>query len=235
MKKCQVHTAFQVMARSLIWTRFETSSGNNPNAEKLKSMKKCLFLLILLSVWASGSAQNKETLQERIERWKSDMAEFNARRSGTIESEQLLDTLTWMQAKQAVEDSSFVVEADAVTFKYGTRVQVNSTTNFISMNGDRAVVQIAPSYFHSGPNGVGGITVEGTVSNVRKTYDKKGRLHFSMNVVGRGINATVSLTLYPGSNRVTADVSPTFNSNDVRLDGYIVPYDFSRTFEGTTL
>ena len=198
-------------------------------------MKKVLFLLILLSVWASGSAQDKETLQDRIERWKSDMAEFNALRSGSVESEAILDTLTWKQAQRAVNDSSFVLEADAVTFKYGTRVQVNSTTNFISMNGNRAVVQIAPSYFHSGPNGVGGVTVEGTVTNVKKSYDNKGRLHFSMNVVGRGINATVSLTVYPGSNRVTADVSPTFNSNDIRLDGYIVPYDFSRTFEGTTL
>ena len=198
-------------------------------------MKKVLFLLILLSVWASGSAQDKETMQDRIERWKSDMAEFNALRSGSVESEAILDTLTWMQAQRAVNDSSFVLEADAVTFKYGTRVQVNSTTNFISMNGNRAVVQIAPSYFHSGPNGVGGVTVEGTVTNVKKSYDNKGRLHFSMNVVGRGINATVSLTVYPGSNRVTADVSPTFNSNDIRLDGYIVPYDFSRTFEGTTL
>ncbi len=198
-------------------------------------MKKVLFLLILLSVWASGSAQDKETMQDRIERWKSDMAEFNALRSGSVESEAILDTLTWVQAQRAVNDSSFVLEADAVTFKYGTRVQVNSTTNFISMNGNRAVVQIAPSYFHSGPNGVGGVTVEGTVTNVKKSYDNKGRLHFSMNVVGRGINATVSLTVYPGSNRVTADVSPTFNSNDIRLDGYIVPYDFSRTFEGTTL
>ena len=198
-------------------------------------MKKVLFLLILLSVWASGSAQDKETLQDRIERWKSDMAEFNALRSGSLESEAILDTLTWMQAQRAVNDSSFVLEADAVTFKYGTRVQVNSTTNFISMNGNRAVVQIAPSYFHSGPNGVGGVTVEGTVTNVKKSYDNKGRLHFSMNVVGRGINATVSLTVYPGSNRVTADVSPTFNSNDVRLEGYLIPYEHSRVFEGSTI
>ena len=45
-------------------------------------MKKFMFLLILMSVWVSGSAQNKETLQERIERWKSDMADFNQGRKG---------------------------------------------------------------------------------------------------------------------------------------------------------
>lgn len=198
-------------------------------------MKKFMFLLILMSVWVSGSAQNKETLQERIERWKNDMAEFNASRKDIEEEQSAIDTLTWMQAQQAVNDSSFVVEADAVTFKYGTRVQVNSTTNFVSMDGDRAVIQVSPSYAYGGPNGVGGITVEGFVSDVRKTYDKKGRMLFSMNVTGRGVNATVSISMYPGSNRVLVDVSPTFNSNNVRMEGTLIPYRHSRVFEGTSL
>lgn len=198
-------------------------------------MKKVLFLLMLVSVWVSGSAQNKETLRERIERWKNDMAEFNASRKDIEEEQSAIDTLTWMQAQQAVNDSSFVVEADAVTFKYGTRVQVNSTTNFVSMDGDRAVIQVSPSYAYGGPNGVGGITVEGFVSDVRKTYDKKGRMLFSMNVTGRGVNATVSISMYPGSNRVLVDVSPTFNSNNVRMEGTLIPYRHSRVFEGTSL
>ncbi len=200
-------------------------------------MKRFIFLLMLMSVWVSGSArnQNKETLKERIERWKNDMAEFNAFRNKDAGEEALIDTLTWFQAMQAIEDSSFVIEADAVTFKHGTRIQVNSTTNFISMDGDRAVIQISPSYIHSGPNGVGGITVEGTVSNVEKTFDKKGRMHFSMYVTGRGVNATVYLTAVPGTNRVTATVSPTFHSNDIRLDGYLVPHAHSRVYEGMSL
>ena len=78
-------------------------------------MKKFLFVLIMISVWVSGSAQNKETLKERMERWKSDMAEFNASRSGSVEAEAILDTLSWLQAETALNDSSFVVEADAVT------------------------------------------------------------------------------------------------------------------------
>lgn len=190
---------------------------------------------MLISVWVSGSAQDKETRKERIERWKNDMAEFNAARRGIEEEQSAIDTITWLQAQQAVSDSSFVLEADAVTFKYGTRVQVNSTTNFISLDGNRAVIQVSPSYVYGGPNGVGGITVEGTVSNVRKTYDKKGRMFFSMNVLGRGVNATVSIMMYPGSSRVIADVSPTFNSNNVRLEGTLVPYRHSRVFEGTSL
>lgn len=194
-----------------------------------------MFILMLISVWVSGSAQNKETLQERIDRWKSDMAEFNEGRRGVEQKQAVLDTLAWLQANQALRDSSFVVEADAVTFKYGTRVQVNSTTNFISMEGDRAVIQISPSYVYGGPNGVGGITVDGVVSNVSLTSDKKGRIHYSMYVTGRAVSATVSISMTPGSNRAVVVVSPTFNSNDVRLEGYLVPAGHSRVFEGTTL
>lgn len=194
-----------------------------------------MFILMLISVWVSGSAQNKETLQDRIDRWKSDMAEFNEGRRGVEQKQAVLDTLAWLQADQALRDSSFVVEADAVTFKYGTRVQVNSTTNFISMEGDRAVIQISPSYVYGGPNGVGGITVDGVVSNVSLTSDKKGRIHYSMYVTGRAVSATVSISMTPGSNRAVVVVSPTFNSNDVRLEGYLVPAGHSRVFEGTTL
>ena len=200
-------------------------------------MKRFIFLLMLMSVWVSGSArnQNKETLKERIERWKNDMAEFNAFRNKDAGEEALIDTLTWFQAMQAIEDSSFVIEADAVTFKHGTRIQVNSTTNFISMDGDRAVIQISPSYVHSGPNGVGGITVEGIASNLRMTTDKKGRVRLTMNVTGRGVNASVSISATPGSNRVFVEVSPTFSSNTVRLEGYLVPFAHSTVFEGTSL
>ena len=198
-------------------------------------MKRIVFILMLISVCVSGSAQNKETLKERIARWKSDMAEFNEGRSGTEQKQAVLDTIAWLQAEQALKDSSFVIEADAVTFKYGTRVQVNSTTNFISMEGDRAVIQISPSYVHSGPNGVGGITVEGIASNLRMTTDKKGRVRLTMNVTGRGVNASVSISATPGSNRVFVEVSPTFSSNTVRLEGNLVPFAHSTVFEGTSL
>lgn len=198
-------------------------------------MKKMLILLALVSACFSGMAQDRETLKERIERWKSDMEEFNQGRSGVEKRQAAIDTLSWLQAQSALKDSSFVVEADAVTFKYGTRVQVNSTTNFVSLDGDRAVIQVSPSYAYSGLNGVGGITVEGVASNVKITYDKKGRIHFKMDVIGRGVNATVSISAYPGSNRVTVDISPTFNSNDIRLEGYLLPYEHSRVFEGMSI
>jgi hypothetical protein len=65
--------------------------------------------------------------------------------------------------------------------------------------------------------------------------DSKGRVTFSMNVTGIGINAEVEIYMYPDSNKATATVYPNFNSNTVWLQGSIVPYNNSNVFEGSSL
>lgn len=190
-----------------------------------------VFLPITLAVFA----QNKTALQERIDRWKNDMEEFQKRSSEDVGREALIDSLSWFSADKSLEQRSFVVEADAVSFKNGTRVIVNSITNFISVKGDRGVIQISPSAFSSGPNGMGGITVDGNVSGFEMSTDRRGNTHVTMNITGRAINARVDMTLYEGSNEAYVTVTPNFNSRTVRLEGKIVPYENSRTVEGMTL
>jgi Fe-S cluster assembly ATPase SufC len=97
------------------------------------------------------------------------------------------------------------------------------------------VVQISPSNFASGPNGVGGVTVDGMITGQKVMTDSKGRITFSMNVMGIGINAQVEIYMYPNSNRASATVYPNFNSNTVWLDGTIVPYESSDVIEGSSL
>ena len=99
----------------------------------------------------------------------------------------------------------------------------------------RRVVQISPSSFVSGPNGVGGITVDGRISNMDLKVDKKGNTRISMNISGKGINAQLDITLYAGSDNAYVIVSPNFNSQTVRLEGKLVPYGQSRTYEGMSL
>ena len=167
--------------------------------------------------------------------WHKDMAEFRARSAEDRQLEKLADSLASVQARAALRNQDFVLEADNVQFRNGSTVFVNSTTNFISVKGNRAVVQISPSNFASGPNGVGGVTVEGMISDKEIRTDSKGRTTFSMNVMGIGINAQVEIYMFPGSNRATATVYPNFNSNTVWLDGTIVPYENSNVFEGDSL
>lgn len=188
---------------------------------------------------ASAQTDNRNTgatrRQKLMEDWHKDMAEFRARSAHDRELQALADSIASVQARAALKNQDFVLEADNVQFRSGSTVFVNSSTNFISVKGNRAVVQISPSNFASGPNGVGGVTVDGMISGQEIRTDKKGRITYSMNVMGIGINAQVEIYMYPGSNRATATVYPNFNSNTVWLDGTIVPYENSSVIEGSSL
>ena len=206
-------------------------------------MKKVLLTLTVivagLSVTALDiNAQNtsaKTRLQQDKDKWHQEMEEFKARSAERREINELTDSIAGVQAAVAVQNRDFVLEADQVTFKNGNTVFVNSNTTFISVKGNRAVVQISPSNFSPGPNGVGGVTVDGMITGVQKMVDKKGRTTFSFNVTGIGINAQVEIYMTPGTNRATATIYPNFNSNTVWISGDIVPYENSDVFEGASL
>ena len=206
-------------------------------------MKK---VIVTLSVIVAGlsvtaldiSAQTtsaKARLQQDREKWQQEMEEFKARSADRREIEALTDSIAGVQAAAAVQNKDFVLEANQVTFKSGATVFVNSSTNFISVKGDRAVVQISPSNFSAGPNGVGGVTVDGTVSGMQRMIDRKGNTTVSFNVMGIGINAQIEIYMTQGTNRASATIYPNFNSNTVWIEGEIVPYANSDVFEGMSL
>jgi len=109
------------------------------------------------------------------------------------------------------------------------------SANFISVKGNRAVVQISPSNFAAGPNGVGGVTVDGTISWPDYRVDKRGNITYSFSVMGIGINAQVEIYMSPGTNSASATIYPNFNANTVWLQGTIVPYENSGVIEGNSL
>ena len=182
---------------------------------------------------AQNSGASKR--QQESDKWHQEMEEFRARSAERREINELTDSIAGVQAAVAVQNRDFVLEADQVTFKNGSTVFVNSTTTFISVKGNRAVVQISPSNFSSGPNGVGGVTVDGSISGMKSMVDKKGRTTISFNVMGIGINAQIEIYMVPGTNRASATIYPNFNSNTVWVEGDIVPYSSSNVFEGNSL
>ena len=206
-------------------------------------MKKVLLTLMVivsgLSVTALDiDAQNtssKTRYQQEMQKWHQEMEEFKARSAERREINELTDSIAGVQAAAAVKNRDFVLEADQVTFKNGNTVFVNSNTTFISVKGNRAVVQISPSNFASGPNGVGGVTVDGSISGMQAMVDRKGNTTLSFNVMGIGINAQIEIYMTPGTNRASATIYPNFNSNTLWIEGDIVPYENSDVFEGMSL
>ena len=206
-------------------------------------MKKVLLTLTVIVAGLSLTAHDinaqdnsrSTRRQQEMEKWQKEMEEFRARSEQRRELNALTDSIAGIQASVAVKNRDFVLEADQVTFKNGNTVFVNSSTTFISVKGNRAVVQISPSNFAAGPNGVGGVTVDGSISGMERMVDKKGRTTVSFNVMGIGINAQIEIYMTPGTNRASATIYPNFNSNTVWIEGDIVPYENSDVFEGSSL
>lgn len=206
-------------------------------------MKRILLTIIVVAAGlatmtpdiSAQSSSRSARSQEKMEAWHRDMAEFRARSYHDRQMAALTDSIASVQARAALQNQDFVLQISQLTFKNGATVFVTSNTNFISVKGNRAVVQISPSNFSSGPNGVGGVTVDGNISGQQITKGKDGRIIFSMNVMGIGINALVEIYMNPGSNQASATIYPNFNSNTVWANGTLVPYESSNVFEGISL
>lgn len=180
-----------------------------------------------------GGRTNK--MQKTIETWKEDMAKFRERSEENRKLNELADSLAGVQAVAAVKNQDFALQAQTVQFRNGATIFVDSSTNFIYVKGNRAVVQISPSNYTSGPNGVGGVTVEGMITGQEYRVGKHGYATYSFNVMGVGINAQIEINLTPGTNMASATIYPNFNSNTVWVQGNIVPYNNSDIIEGNSL
>ncbi len=156
-----------------------------------------------------------------------------AEASAEKQAYQYQDSVAAVAALNAINSHDFVLEADRLQYKTSS-IYVNYNTNFVSLRGDKATVQVAP-FNGGGPNGVGGITVNGTATKIQVSTDKKGDTFLRMNVMGTGVSAEVTVHLYKNSNKAICDISPNFNSNRVTLSGKIVPADDSTVFRGTAL
>ena len=179
-------------------------------------MKRIITLITLVLVSASTLMYAQSSSETR-------QAERKAQREAQKAREKAENERNYAIAVQALKEGKFVLEADQLVFKRGRSAFVSSTTNFVLMDGEHASVQIAANNALAGPNGIGGITVDGSRKEMKITTDKKGNVNCSFSVQGIGISAQVYITLTNGGNNASARISPNFNSNTLTLNGVLVP------------
>ena len=201
---------------------YRYTAYNVVRRKKDKTMKNIALCMTMFLLMLAGSATAQEETRELT---KAERKALQAR----------IDSLQYAEAEKALNDRAFTLEADQVIFKYGQTAYVTSNTNFVSVKDDQAIVQVAFNIPVSGPNGLGGITVEGRFSEYDLKKDKKGNVSLSINVTGTGISARADITLYNGSNKATVTITPNFNSNRITLNGVIFPLDKSNVFKGRSL
>ncbi len=152
------------------------------------------------------------------------------------EMEAARDSILFRQAVEALEEREFVLEADRVEFKRGRMVYVTPSTNFVSVKGDQATIQLSfNNTVRPGPNGIGGITVDGRVSNYQVKTDKKGNITVTMMVQGVAVSAQLTFQMFKGTNKCTATVNPNFNSYRTSFTGTLYPAEESNVFKGRSI
>ena len=191
-------------------------------------MKRIITLITLVLVSASTLMYAQSSSETR-------QAERKAQREAQKAREKAENERNYAIAVQALKEGKFVLEADQLVFKRGRSAFVSSTTNFVLMDGEHASVQIAANNALAGPNGIGGITVDGSRKEMKITTDKKGNVNCSFSVQGIGISAQVYITLTNGGNNASARISPNYNSNTLTLNGVQVPLSQSNVYKGRAL
>ena len=171
-------------------------------------MLRKIFIIALMSICVAGAyAQEKSDKKAK------------AKRDTHSES-----TAEYAMAMKALTDTSFIVGFDKVYYNDGGSSFLNSRTNFLSVNGNHGTLQLIvdPSVF--GNNGLGGVTVDGNISDIKTQTNKRGVTNYRMNLNGHSISCNITISIAPGSHEVRTEIVTTFEGNRISLDGILTPY-----------
>lgn len=198
-------------------------------------MKKLVFTIVAMLIIAVGAASAQDIYDVQGKNSVEPEEKELSRQERKMLQERI-DSMQWATAMEAINDTAFVLEADQVIFKYGQRAYVSSTTNFVSVYKRDATLQVAFNVPAAGPNGMGGITLDGMVTSYKVSTSKKGDMvNIDMNVSGVGISSHLFISMFRGSNKAQVDVLPNFNSHRISLSGRILPADQSFVVKGRSI
>lgn len=192
-------------------------------------MKRVFVLLTAAALTLpvlTGMAQNtnyvptQELTQKQLRQVKRDQRQ---------KARELANEQAFTAAKEALQDRNWVLMASTLYGPRGGSYPVSDNTNFIQFKGNTVYVQLAFNGI-AGPNGLGGITVQGTPSQITCNTDKNGNITYSFYVNGTALTAQVVVSLSGGSNYANATVYPMMNSNNLTFSGTLVPTSQSGIF-----
>lgn len=129
----------------------------------------------------------------------------------------------------------FVLEADYVGNGKGQRQPVNSTLNFIAVDSLKAVIQLS-TFYGSGHNGVGGITVDGSVTKyeLKVIEGKRGKSYSLMLNVMTSVGI-YDITLLISESGYTDATIRSLYSGQLTYNGNLVPIGISRVYKGSSI
>lgn len=187
-------------------------------------MKRIKLMIVALLLAVAGGDALAQTIEQVSGVPQNETKAERKAREKKLKA--LADSVAFVDAQAGVAERYFVITAERMALGNTGRMynMPNSSTNFILVQGDKATVQIAFENGMLGANGLGGITVEGMVGDIKKSVSKKGDVSYSFNVQGTGISAQITIDLYKNSNQAVAVVDPNFFSGRLTVYGPLIPY-----------
>jgi len=124
------------------------------------------------------------------------------------------ETADWVMYQQMAQNRRYVVEFDKVTnTRTGEQYILSRRLNFIALRNDRVVIQVQTHPYLS-DNGLGGTTIDGTVTNYKYVAPKNDKkpIVISFNVASklalRGLNVRITVSK-GGMTSISLGSSPT--------------------------
>jgi hypothetical protein len=190
-------------------------------------MKKYLFLLGMSLVVLTAAAQEESSVDSETTKKLTKAQKTEQRR---LEAEETAKLVDWM-----VNRRKFVLEANMISNQTGQRIPVSSSINFIAVDSNKIVIQLASLSGIGGYNGMGGITADGTISQF-----KIGKL--GKKSIGYTIQVTAMTSI--GTYDIFFSVSPNSNADatiggnwggKLNYHGYLMPLEKSKIFKGMSI
>lgn len=195
---------------------------------KMKFEMKSLVTFLLAFVFVLGAFSQEETQQLSQKEIKK-LQKEQKKAARAAEEERMAEVTRYM-----VNQQQFALEADYLSDKYGQRVPVTPTINFVMIDSLVGTVQFGDA-MAIGYNGVGGVTVDGKVTKYEYTVIGKKKDSYSIRLILMSSIGTYDITLMVNSQGY-ADAQIRGNwSGQLNYHGKLVPLTLSRVYKGTPI
>jgi Domain of unknown function (DUF4251) len=144
------------------------------------------------------------------------------KRAMVKKANQLVDSLFFATAKNAIEQKKWSLEVKTLYDKNGSPVQNDDPRNLLSMRGETAHIRLS---FKQEVKGIGSVSVSGPVSDYSENVDKKGVVTLRYLVFNKGRNEEVFLTLLGNGNLANVEVESSTTGKRIRFTGNLVPLE----------
>ena len=187
-------------------------------------MQKQIMILFMVFLVTTSAVMGQDMSK------KEARAKAKAEKKATKEAAEAVNAA---KITTLIEQRHFVLEANYLANRGGSRITVNPTLNFVMVEKDKATFQFGGGS-QVGYNGVGGVTMDGRVQNYKFNIDKKGVIQLSFQISTSRGTVFISLTVVPATSSATATVS-SMGPEKLYYTGQIVAPEESRVYKGMTI